>query len=863
MSGSEAAEKLKVDLLSGLSQSEAEARIKQVGPNTLVAEKKTPLILKFLQQFKSPVVLALLAATVVSAFLQEWIDAFAILIIVIINAAVSFYQEFKAENAVEILKKLSAPKARVFRDGSVKLISSSEICPGDVLVFEAGDFVPADARLVEARQLSVVEAALTGESLPVEKSEKYVPEQSVLGNRSSMIFTGTAIAAGSGRAIAVETGMNTELGKIAGLLKSTKAESTPLQKSLDDVGKKLLFASFGVIALIGVIGIFQGREPIELLMSAISLAVAAIPEGLPAVVTVALTLAVKRMVTRNAIVRHLPAVETLGSADVICTDKTGTLTTGQMELREIISAKSEIVPVAKATEDESLLNILMSASLCSNATYNLKGEQAGDPTEVALLRGSVLAGIDLQKLAQLNKREFEWSFDSDRKRMSVAVRTNESIAVHSKGAPESILSCSTLSEDELEEVRKKVFELSSKGRRVLAVATKKLGFSEDVTKLADKDVERDLKFLGLVSIADPPRVESIAAVKSCQDAGIQVVMITGDHPVTAQAIATELGIFIAGKYDGVLSGEEISRLSDSELKDRVPATAVYARVSPQDKLRIVNAWKARGKVVAMTGDGVNDAPALKTASIGIAMGRGGTEVARQASSMVLADDNFATIVSAVEEGRAVFGNIRRTVEYLLSGNLAEIFVMVGAALLGLPVPLAPIHLLWINLVTDGLPSLALAAEPVPKDILNQRKLSTHGSFSNKAFWLRTFLVGSVTGVMCLAVYIYSLNRWDESTARTLAFSFLVYAELFRSFASRSETLTFFELGARSNLLHLAAVLFPAVFQFFLHHSTLFQEVFNVRPLSLEECLGIFALTLVPVTFLELYKLLKRKRELSK
>lgn len=839
----------------GLSESEVRPRQERFGINSLVAEKKTSGFIKFIRQFKSPVVLALVAATVVSITLGEWIDATAILVIVVINAFVSLYQEAKAEKAVETLKSLSAPKARILRQGHIVQVDSKDVVPGDVLVFEAGDFIAADARVFEARQLSTIEAALTGESLPVEKYESEISQKSPLAERSNMIFSGTAIANGSGRAIVVATGMKTELGKIAELLEASTIEQTPLQKNLDVVGSRLLYASIAIIALIAVIGFFEKRQPLELLLSAVSLAVAAIPEGLPAVVTVALTLAVHRMVKRRAIVRHLPAVETLGSADVICTDKTGTLTTGQMELRETMTFEEGIGAPSSSSANRTLLS---SSALCSNATYDPSGSQTGDPTEVALLKAALSIGLDSEGLQSSHPRFFEWAFDSDRKRMTVAVRGKDGVVLHSKGAPESILACCNISVEAAARIRSAVLELSSQGRRVLAVATARAA-DVDVRNLKAEEVERNLEFLGLVSIADPPRTESISAIKQCQEAGIRVVMITGDHPVTARAIARELGILLPGVSEGVLTGEDLSKLNDEQLRAKVLETAVYARVSPQDKLKIISAWKANGRVVAMTGDGVNDAPALKVASIGISMGRGGTEVARQASSMILADDNFATIVSAVEEGRAVFGNIRRTVEYLLSGNLAEILVMMGAAVFNWPAPLSPIHLLWINLVTDGIPALALAAEPVPKGILDEERIDTRSAFSSRAFWLRTAIVGSVTGLMCLGVYAYALRTWDEETARTLAFSFLVYAELFRSFASRSERLTFWELGPRSNLLHLAAILAPAIFQFVLHHSTTFQSIFDVRHLTIEECLGIFAITLVPVTVLEITKLLRRKR----
>lgn len=856
---------LQSDGRSGLANAEAESRLSRFGKNVLSTESKTPAWIKFVAQFKSPVVLALVAATFVSAAMGEWIDAAAICLIVVINAVISFTQESKAEAAAEALKALSAPKAKVIREGTLIEIPSGDVCAGDVLAFEAGDYIAADARILEAHQLSAVEAALTGESLPVEKSERPVAFESSIGDRSNMLFASTAVVTGSGRAVVTATGMESEIGKIAGMLKATTAESTPLQRNIDLVGKRLLWASGGIVVVIALIGLGRDSDWLSVLMSAISLAVAAIPEGLPAVVTVALTLAVRRMAGRNAIIRHLPAVETLGSTDVICTDKTGTLTTGRMVVRDLMPVGRGVMTAEDVRRSGGdALPMLRSALLCNNATYDPSGASTGDPTEVALLQIAGVAELKWTEEQKRYPRVAEWSFDSERKRMSVAVIDGPEIRLHVKGAPESVLPLCKISHERREKVEAALAELSAKGRRVLAVAEKVLGpRALDIASIESQpagQVESDLEFLGLVAIADPPREEVIPAIRECRDAGIEVVMITGDHPVTARAIATELGIVLPGRFDGVLTGPELSKMGDERLQDVVGKVAVYARVSPEEKLRIVNAWKSKGRIVAMTGDGVNDAPALKTASIGVSMGRGGTEVARQASSMILADDNFTTIVAAVEEGRAVFGNIRRTVEYLLSGNLAEILIMLGAAIAGWPVPLAPIHLLWINLVTDGLPSLALASEPVPKDILKDRSRPSGNFYSDRKFWMRTGAIGGLTGVMCLGVYGYYLKVGDELTARTMAFSFLVYAELFRSFASRSEDKTFFELGPWSNLLHLGAVLLPMVFQLVLHHSDIFQTVFDVRPVTLVECLVIIGLTMIPVTFLELGKLAVRRKK---
>lgn len=838
---------LETNITTGLSSTEASKRVDEHGPNVLKVEKKISPLVRLLNQFKSPVIIILLAASVITGILGEYTDSVAILVIVFINAIIGYFQEAKAEEAVEALKNLSAPKAKVLRDGIVKEVKASEVCIGDLLVLEAGDYVPADARIIQASQLSAEEAVLTGESLPVNKLILELPENSMLAERKNMLFASTAVATGSAKAIVTAIGMESEIGRIAGLLDSAKMPKTPLQERLEQVSHKLLYLSGAVVLLVALLGIYHGEKPLDVLMTAISLAVAAIPEGLPTVVTIALALAVRRMSKRSAIVRHLPAVETLGSTSVICTDKTGTLTTGKMRVRDIYPAEG------KRHE------LVESGVLCSNATLNEDGV-TGDPTEVALLYLAQDEKIDTTKLNSTYPRAYEWSFESNRKRMSVAVADGSKTIIHTKGAPESVLELCLLSSEEKIKVLQKIQTLSAQGRRLLAIARREVsGFDSQIHGSFDS-VENNLTYLGLVAIADPPREETIPAIKACKESGIKIVMITGDHPVTAKAIAKELGIVEDGVFDGVMTGIELEKLTSNELAARVDEIAVYARVSPEHKLKIVDAWQSKGNVVAMTGDGVNDAPALKKASIGVSMGKGGTEVAKQASSMILTDDNFATIVSAVEEGRAIFGNIRRTIQYLLSGNLSEILIMLGAAIAGWPAPLAPIHLLWINLVTDGFPSLALAAEPVPKNVL-QGKAPSSKNFFDKHFYKEMFFIGSITAIMSLGLYGYMLKTTDEITARTYTFSFLVFAELFRSFACRSEDKTFFQMGAFSNVYHLIAVAVPLLFQIWLHHSDTFQDVFKVKHLEWWDCLIMIAVTLIPVTFLEVRKLIKQTRKM--
>lgn len=838
---------LNSDLLKGLSSEEAASRLIEFGQNVLRVEKKISSFGKFILQFKSPVILILIGAAIIAGFLGDWIDSMAIIVIVFINSIIGFLQEAKAEEAILALKNLSAPKAKVLRSGEIIEIKASEVCLGDILMLEAGDYVPADSRIIKESQLSVDEAVLTGESMPVKKTTISLLSTAHLAERKNMLFASTAVATGSAKAIVTAIGMESEIGKIAGLLDSVELLKTPLQKRLEQVSNKLLYFCGAVVILVAGLEIMRGEKWLDVLMSAISLSVAAIPEGLPTVVTVALALAVRRMSKHNAIVRHLPAVETLGSTSVICTDKTGTLTTGKMRVRDIFLA------------DGKKQDLIKSCVLCSNASLNADGSSTGDPTEVALLYMALENQIDVKNMIEQHPRIFEWSFDSNRKRMSVAVKDDEQVILHCKGAPESVLELCDLNESELRDALSLIQTLSSEGRRLLAVASKKIvDFDFDKYK-ESYSVENNLTFLGLVAISDPPREETIPAIKACKELGIKIVMITGDHPATAKAIGTELGIVDVGHFEGVMTGMELDKLSPQELADTVESIAVYARVSPEHKLKIVEAWQLKGNVVAMTGDGVNDAPALKQASIGVSMGKGGTEVAKQASSIILTDDNFATIVHAVEEGRAIFGNIRRTIQYLLSGNLAEILIMLGAAIAGWPSPLAPIHLLWINLVTDGLPSLALAAEPVPKGEL-KGKVPSSETFFNRHFYKELAFVGGVTAIMALVVYGYMLKTTDAITARTHVFSFLVFAELFRSFACRSEEKTFFQMGATSNIYHLFSVLIPAVFQVWLHHSNYFLEVFKVMPVSWIECFVLLGLTLIPVTLVELRKIQRQRKK---
>ncbi|MEO8179766.1 MAG: cation-translocating P-type ATPase [Deltaproteobacteria bacterium] len=792
---------------SGLSTVEAKERLATQGPNELARAEATSPWLLLLEQFKSPVIWLLLGACVVSAALGEMVDASAIGTIVVLNSLVGFFQEYRAERAVLALRSMTAPRARVLRDGRTAVIAAAEVVPGDLLVLEAGDVVAADAKLVEANALLTSEAPLTGESTPVEKSTLAVAAEAPLAERRDSVFMGTAVANGTGRALVFATGPKTELGKIAHLLATATNEATPLQKRLARVSQLLLYICLGVVATVAALGLWRRLPVLDVFLSAVSLAVAAVPEGLPAVVTIALAAGVQRLVGRNVLVRKLHAVETLGCATVICTDKTGTLTTGVMTARELWGGDHK--------------ELLEAAISCCDAELDATERGGtGDPTELALLVAAAERGLRRADIEQAHPRVLVNPFDSERKRMSI--RRNDGV-LYVKGAVETVLPhCSSAQSGALEANG----QMATRGLRVLAIAVGK------------GEAEEALTLLGLVGIADPPRTEAIEAVKAARAAGITTVMITGDHPATAQAIARELGIL--GPRD-------------------TAAEVVHARATPEDKLTIVRSWKSRGAVVAMTGDGVNDAPALREAHIGIAMGKTGTEVTREASDMILTDDNFASIVLAIREGRGIFDNIRKTLVYLLAGNAGELAVMFGAAVIGLPMPLLPLHLLWINLVTDGLPALALVVDPVDREAMNRPPRNPEEPMLGRSEWGLIAFTGALQASVTLGVFAWALESRNLAEARNLAFSVLVFGELLRAFSARSTTRLFWEVGAFTNVRVLGVVAVSVLVQLGLHHIPATQELFQIGALPLADCALSFGLGLVPVSVLELSKLLRRIR----
>jgi Ca2+-transporting ATPase len=881
---------LATDMEQGLADNEIAARLTRYGQNKLRKGNRFSALVIFTSQFKSLVIWVLIGAAAVSVALGETVDGIAIIAIVMLNAVIGFIQEYRAEQAAAALARLTAPHCRVVRGGHSVVVDATEIVPGDILLLEGGDLVAADARLIQTSVLRINEAPLTGESQAVDKFTDSVPLETPLADRKNMIFLGTSVTGGTGRALVVNTGMETELGHIAKLLETAESGETPLKHRLDRVARLLLWACFGVVALIFSLGLLRGVAPFELFLSAVSLAVAAIPEGLPAVVTVALALGVQRMVQRNALVRHMASVETLGCAEVICTDKTGTLTMGEMTARKLITSENlyRVTGEGYATEgaffsdnveslpseNPELLALLRASVACNDAELALIDNRPvviGDPTEGALLvvaaKGGITRGIfetEMPRLATV-------PFDSDRKRMTV-IRSRESRSwAFVKGAPEVILNrCTLIRTDQgvrelTENDRSRMLQanalLAHDALRVLAFAERSLdNFSfEEGAAVNDSEIEQRLTLLGLVGLQDPPRGEAKEAVAKCKRAGIKTVMITGDHPDTARAIGHELGILSKG--DEVLVGAELDRLDDKALKERVTQVSVYARVTAEHKLRIVRAWKASGAVVAMTGDGVNDAPALKEASIGIAMGITGTEVTKGAADIIITDDNFASIVAAVEEGRGIYDNIAKTLAYLLGGNTGELIVMLSAVLLGWPLPLLPLHLLWINLVTDGFPALALATDPIDPGVLNRPPRSSKELLFNREFLKLTLFTGLLTAGVTLGVFAYELyidNSLEQ--ARDAAFTALVIAELLRAFGARSEQHTLWQIGLFSNMRLFLVVAVSFVLQLAIHHVPMLQTLFQIEPVSLNQCVAWIGVGFIPLIVLELRKVIRRPKQ---
>jgi Ca2+-transporting ATPase len=913
--------KLECDTVNGLATPDARARLLKYGPNQLHEEKGEPAWKLFADQFNDFIIWVLIGAAIISGFLGEWVDALAIIAIVLLNAVLGFIQEFRAEKSLAALKKLASPNSKVIRNAQHESVPSADLVPGDLVELEAGDNVPADSRVIShTANFSVQEASLTGESTAVHKNAAPIPaDNPPLADRTNLLFMGTSVTSGKARALIIESGMRTELGKIAGMLQAVDKEMTPLQKKLEQFGKWLVYLCGLLVFLVFCMQLFRGYQAgglsketiVEMFLTAVSLAVAAIPEGLPAVVTIALALGLHRMVKRNALIRKLPSVETLGCASVICSDKTGTLTRNEMTVQAVYAGgrRYSVTGVGYAPNGGFLLDgkaisaddhpdlrrALQCGVLCNGAGLSRTGETwtiVGDPTEGALLSAALKAGIGLADAERQQPLVEEIPFDSERKMMTMLRRDSGAMIAYVKGAPDVLAArcvsicdngaarpmtdadrCRIMAENDA---------LAEQAMRVLAVAVRP--FAKPPASYDAAVVERDLVFAGLVAMIDPAREEVRHAIEQCKTAGIRTVMITGDHKKTAVAIARSLGFFSAG--DQALSGEDLDGLSADELAGAVERTPVYARVSPEHKLRIVKAWRSKGRVVAMTGDGVNDAPAVKEADIGVAMGITGTDVTKEVSDMVVTDDNFTSIVAAVEEGRGIYDNIQKFIHYLLSCNAGEILVMFLSSLFGMPIPLLPVQLLWINLVTDGLPALALGVDPVDRNIMMRSPRSPDESVVSSKRLLFMVGQGAVIAFCSLAAFTYVYYLEGRATvmdafgalfagdgerlqsiftipaelretllarARTMGFVVLAFSQDFHSYNCRNQTESLFKIGVFSNRKLVGATLVSITFNMMAIYNPFFQTVLKTQPLSGAELALVLLFASTPFWAMEIFK----------
>ena len=872
---------LDVNPATGLTEVEAEARLAKYGPNELRAHKRKSILRMFLTQLKDALIYVLFGAVVITFFMGEYIDAVIILLVIFINAILGVVQEVKAGNAIDALRNLAAPKALVKREGITKEIESGKIVPGDILVLDAGRFVAADLRLIESANLRINESALTGESVPSEKNASIVLDnvdnhETALGDRANSAFMSTLVTSGRGVSVVVGTGMNTEVGKIADIIQEEKEIPTPLEKRLEELGKTLGKIAVGICVVMFLLAWFQGRNIADMFLTSVSLAVASIPEGLAAIVAVVLSIGVTKMARRNAIIKKLPAVETLGSVNIVCSDKTGTLTQNKMTVvRYFNIGEHEIVIErgnTKATEQAILLAQAM--ILCSDATYE-NGIGTGDPTEIALLIFGDELGIDRRELTEKNKRVGENAFDSDRKLMSTLIDDNGRLQVFVKGAIDNLIPRCThvrvggevvpVGEDHVSEFRQATEKMSADALRTLGAAYKPVD-----SVIAPAEMEKDLILISMVGMIDPPRPEVKDSILKAKQAGITTIMITGDHKNTAFAIAKELGI--AEQPEQAIAGFEINKYSDDELVRNITQVRVFARVSPEHKVKIVRAFKSRGNIVAMTGDGVNDAPSLNTADIGVAMGITGTDVAKSASDMILADDNFSTIVSAIEEGRNIYNNIKKAVVFLLASNVGEIIAMVFAILIGLPAPLIATQLLWINLITDSLPAIALGMDPGDPDVMQQKPRNPNESFFAQGAGRRIIIGGTSIGLLTilafwLGYYQHDFSPYDNAIpenvheyARTMAFMTIVACQLFYSLTFRHPIKSLFTTGIFTNKYLVGAVVIGLLMQLIVMGIPVLQKAFKLQMLDVRGWIYVGVLGLVPVVANEIVKAIIRSRK---
>ena len=849
---------LESDPQRGLSEAQAARRIARFGENSLPTAPPRGIGKMFLAQFADFMILVLIGAAVVSTALGELTDAFVIFVIVVLNAVIGVVQEYRAERAIAALRQMASPMARVRRQGKIRRLPAQSLVPGDLVLLEAGDIVPADLRLIESASLQVEEAVLTGESHPVEKQTGVVGDaEAPLGDRHNMAYRGTLVSRGRAVGLVVATGTATEIGKIATLLQQEVTLATPLQQRLARFGRRLALAILAICVLLFGVGVMRGEPTLLMFLTAVSLAVAAIPEALPAVVTMALAMGARKMIRSNALIRRLPAVETLGSVTFICSDKTGTLTQNKMHVEALLLGDQRRAKLPRLDEALPAWQLLGQAMALNNdVECSAEDELQGEPTEVALYRAALEAGFSKSTLARMTRCQ-EIPFDSSRKRMTTLHRHNGGAIAFTKGAPEQVLERCVTGEGGVAFDRQAVLTqaevLAAEGYRVLAFGYRR--WPEMPPSLTAGEMESELVFLALVALIDPPRMEVPAAVASCRSAGITPIMITGDHPATARAIAQRLGF--VDEDATVIEGRELARLSTAELEQCLSRVRVFARVTPEQKIDIVKALQAKGEFTAMTGDGVNDAPALKRADIGIAMGLKGTDVAREAADMVLLDDNFATIVAAVREGRRIFDNIRKFIKYTMTSNAGEIWTLVLAPFMGLPIPLLPVHILWINLVTDGLPGLALSAEPEEQGIMKRPPRPPSESIFAHGMWQHMIWVGLLIGGLSVATQFYAvaagMDHWQ-----TMVFTTLTLAQLFHAVVIRSETRSIFTLGLSSNLPLLGAVLLTVGLQLAVIYTPIMNTLFKTQPLALSELLICAAMASVVFFAVEVEKYCVRR-----
>ena len=848
---------LKTNERIGLNQDEVVARLEQYGKNELQEKKKENLFIKFIKQFNDFMIITLIAAAIISAVVSkmngegDYIDSIIIVAIVIFNAIMGLVQEEKAEKSIEALKKMSAPKARVKRSGKIEEIDSENVVPGDILILEAGNFVPADCRIIESFDLKIEESSLTGETIPSEKEANIIlKNETTMGDMKNMAFATTIVVNGRGIAVCTKTGMNTKVGKIAGMIIEDENSETPLQKKLGEVGKTLAIACMVICALIFVIGIFKKIPIIEMFMTSVGLAVAAIPEGLPAIVTIMLSIGVTKMAKKNSIIRKLPAVETLGASSVICSDKTGTLTQNKMTVVEIRNASGII------KEKTAILEL---ATMCTDTVIN-KDEVIGEPTEVALTNAALKENLSKDILYRNMPRINEIAFDSKRKLMTTIHRIGDKYRIITKGAPDVLINrCSKYyDEGRIQSIYSKISVIENQNNQMAERALRVIGIAyKDVEKLpnniSSETIESDLIFVGLIGMIDPPREGVKEAIKTCKRAGIKIVMITGDHLKTAVAIAKDLGIMTRG--DLSIDGTNLERMSQEELEENIMKYSVFARVSPEHKVRIVKAFQSKGRIVAMTGDGVNDSPALKNADIGIAMGKGGTDVAKNAADMILTDDNFVTIVEAIKEGRTIYDNIKKAVHFLIATNIGEIVTIFVGLIMGIKSPLLAIQLLWVNLVTDSLPAIAIGLEKPEKNIMNRLPRNPKKSLFANGLWSSIILEGIMMGMLTLVAFSMGNKLWGLEVGRTMAFVAIGLIELVHSLNIKSDE-SIFKSGIFENKFLVGAFVLGAFMQVVVVVVPPLAKIFSLSLLNMYQWLIVILISILPIVIMEIQKMFR-------